>query len=178
NRSAHRSGTDAAVSTVRSAPLMEGEDAAAYDQLLARIFAAVKPIDVIDEIFIADVAPSEWEVLRLRRLKWSLIRAPALEALENFLDENHLDYNLYSEHFADHLAEILQDNFPKDEVNSAHTLAHECARNEAEAVGKVKKILEGRGLNMCQVLHHAQGRKAKELVQEYVRREPDAVKLV
>jgi hypothetical protein len=27
----------------------------------------------------------EWEVLRGRRLKWSLIRAPALEALEDFL---------------------------------------------------------------------------------------------
>ena len=50
-------------------PLIEGEDAAAYDQLLVRIYAAVKPIDIIDEIFIADVVPSEWEVLRLRRLK-------------------------------------------------------------------------------------------------------------
>jgi hypothetical protein len=36
--------------------LLEGEDAAAYDQLLARICAAVKPVDVIDEIFIVDVA--------------------------------------------------------------------------------------------------------------------------
>jgi hypothetical protein len=31
---------------------------------------------------------------------------------------------------------------------------------------------------MDQVLDHAKGRKAKELVQEYVRREPDAVTLV
>jgi len=31
-------------------PLLEGEDAAAYDQLLARICAAVKPVDIIDEI--------------------------------------------------------------------------------------------------------------------------------
>jgi hypothetical protein len=38
-------------------PLIEGEDAAAYDQLLARICAAVKPVDIIDEIFIADVVP-------------------------------------------------------------------------------------------------------------------------
>ena len=124
-------------------PLIEGEDAAAYDQLLARICAAVKPVDIIDEIFIADVVSLEWEVLRLRRLKWSLIRAPALEALENFLGEN-LDYDLYSEHFADDLAEILQDNLPEDQVNSAQTLAHECARNEADAVDKVKKILAGR----------------------------------
>ena len=158
-------------------PLIEGEDAAAYDQLLARICAAVKPVDIIDEIFIADVVSSEWEVLRLRRLKWSLIRARGLEALEDFLGE-HLDYDLYSEHFADDLAEILQDNLPEDQVNSAQTLARECARNEADAVDKVNKILDGIGLNMDQVLDDAKGRKAKELVQEYVRREPDAVTLV
>jgi hypothetical protein len=158
-------------------PVIEGEDAAAYDQLLACICAAVKPVDIIDEIFIADVVPSEWEVLRLRRLKWSLIRERALEALEDLLGEN-LDYDLYSEHFADDLAEILQDNLPKDQVNSAQTLARECARNEADAVDKATKILYGRGLSMNQVLDDAKRRKAKELVQEYVRREPDAVTLV
>ena len=145
-------------------PLIEGEDAAAYDQLLARIFAAVKPVDIIDEIFIADVVPSEWEVLRLRRLKWSLIRALGLEFLQDFL-VGHLDYDLYSDDFADDLAEIIQDK----------TLARECAQNEADAVDKVKKILFGRLLDMDQVLDDAKGRKAKELVQEYVRREPDAV---
>ena len=31
-------------------PLLEGEDAAAYDQLVDRICAVVKPVDVIDEI--------------------------------------------------------------------------------------------------------------------------------
>ena len=158
-------------------PLIEGEDAAAYDQLLARVCTAVKPVDIIDEIFIADLVPSEWEVLRLRRLKWSLIRAPALEALENFLGEN-LDYDLYSEHFADDLAEILQDNLPEDQWNSAQTLARKYARNEAGAVDKVNEILDGIGLNMDRVLDDAKRRKAKELVQEYVRREPDAVTLV
>ena len=158
-------------------PLIEGEDAAAYDQLLARICAAVKPVDIIDEMFIVDIVPSEWEVLRLRRLKWRLIRARALEKLEGFLGEN-LDYDLYSKDFADDLAEILQDNLPEDQVDSAQTLAHECARNEADADDKVEKILAGIELNMDQVLDDAKRRKAKELVQEYVRREPDAVTLV
>ena len=36
-------------------PVIEGEDAAAYEQLLARICAAVKPVDIIEQIFIADV---------------------------------------------------------------------------------------------------------------------------
>src|SRR4051812_41056854 len=35
--------------------LLEGEDAAAYDELLGRICAAVRPADVIDEMFIADI---------------------------------------------------------------------------------------------------------------------------
>ena len=158
-------------------PLIEGEDAAAYDQLLARICAAVKPVDIIDEIFIADVVPSEWEVLRLRRLKWSLIRALGIEFLQDFL-VGHLDYDLYSDDFADDLAEILQDNLPEDQVNSAQTLAHECARNEAGAVDKVNEILDGIGLNMDRVLDDAKRRKAKEVVQEYARREPGAVTLV
>ena len=32
--------------------LLPGEDAAAYDALLARICAAVKPVDIIEEIFV------------------------------------------------------------------------------------------------------------------------------
>ena len=157
--------------------LIEGEDAAAYDQLLTRIFAAVKPVDVIDEMFTADVVSLEWEVLRLRRLKWSLLRARGLKALEDFMGEN-LEDDLYSENFADDLAEILQENLPEDRAKDAHTLARECARNEADAVDKVTKILAGIGLDMDEVLNDAKGRKAKELVQKYVRREPDAVKLV
>src|SRR5258708_32949813 len=83
-------------------PLIEGEDAAAYDELLARICAAVKPVDVIDEMFTADVVSLEWEVLRLRRLKWSLIRERVLEALRGFLDED-LEYDLYSDYVEDDL---------------------------------------------------------------------------
>src|SRR5262249_38268786 len=60
--------------------LIEGEDAATYDELLARMLAAVKPADVIEEMLIADVASLEWEVLRWRRLKTSLIRSRGLEA--------------------------------------------------------------------------------------------------
>ena len=150
--------------------LLEGEDAAAYDQLLA-------PVDVIDEMFIADVVSLEWEVLRWRRLKSSLIRARGLDALEGFL-AGELDYDLYSEHFADQLAEILRVNFREDQVKDARTLARECARNEPAADDKVNELLAGISLDMDDILDDAKGRKAKELVQEYVRREPDAVTLI
>jgi hypothetical protein len=158
-------------------PLIEGENAATYDELLARMLAAVKPADVIEEMLIADMAMLEWEVLRWRRLKSSLIRARGLKALEWFLSEK-LDYDLYSEHFADGLAEILQDNLPGDQAEDAQTLAREYAGNEPDAVHKVNKVLAGIRLDPDKILDLARAQRAAELVQEYVRREPDAVALV
>ena len=157
--------------------LLEGEDPAAYDQLLARICAAVKPVDIIDEIFIADAVFSEWDVLRLCRLKWSLIRALALVALEEFLGPK-LDYDLYSEDLAHEVANILQDNLPEDQAEDAQTLAREIAQDEADAFDKVQKILGGIGLNIKRVRDEVRDNKAKELVQEYVRHESNAVTLV
>jgi hypothetical protein len=154
--------------------LLEGEDASAYDQLLGRICAAVKPVDIIDEMFIADIVSLEWEALRGRRLKRSLIRAHGLEALEYFLAKK-LEYDLYSQRFADDLAEILQDNLPEDQADSAQPLADQCARNETDAVDKVNEVLDGIGLNMDQVLDDARDHKAEELVQQYAQHEPDAV---
>jgi hypothetical protein len=45
--------------------LLEGEDAAAYDELLGRMCAAVKPVDVIYEMLIADVVST-----RMVRSRW------------------------------------------------------------------------------------------------------------
>lgn len=132
----------------------------------------------MDEIFIADVVALEWEVLRYRRLKLSLIRARGRQALEGFLNEK-LDYDLCRKHFVDELTTILQDNRAKDQAEDfAQTLAHECARNEPSAVDKVNKILTGIGLDMDHILHRAQAHKANELDQQYLRREPEAVKLI
>ena len=86
-------------------PILEGEDAAAFDELFRRVCAAIKPVDVIDEMFIADVVASEWEFLRWSRLKLSLIRARALKALEDFLGPR-LDSRLCREHFMYELNDI------------------------------------------------------------------------
>ena len=118
--------------------LLEGEDAAAYDELLGRICAAVKPVDVIDEIFIADVASLEWELLRWRRLKWTLMQETGLKALELFLVEQlESNYALHEEHFQSYLTQILQDNFPPEQADSAEMLAAECTPNTDEANDKL-----------------------------------------
>src|SRR5438445_1317780 len=86
--------------------LLEGENAADYHELVARLYAAVKPLDIIDEMFITDVASLQREVLRWRRLKLSLIRKRALEALKDFLNEK-LDYDLNESDAVDKVIEIL-----------------------------------------------------------------------
>jgi hypothetical protein len=159
-------------------PVLAGEDAAAYDELLGLVCAAVKPVDVIDEMFIADVVSSEWEVLRWRRLKWSLIRAAGLKALADFLGEK-LDYYLYEERFVDHLTQILQENLAEDQAEDfAPTLAQQCANHEPDAVDKVNEVLTRIDLNMDNVLNRARADKVEALANGYERREPEAVKLI
>jgi hypothetical protein len=47
-----------------SPPLLEGEDSAAYDDLLARVSGAVKPADVLEEIWVCDIVDLVWETFR------------------------------------------------------------------------------------------------------------------
>jgi hypothetical protein len=152
--------------------LLEGEDAAAYDDLLGGICAAVKPVDIIDEMFIADIVSLEWEVLRWRRLKRTLMQETGLKALENFL-AGKLDYD--SERVADRLTKILQHNLPEEHADSAQTLAREYARNEQHAVDTINEVLACINLDMGDIQCGVRADKAQELVQDYLRRKPDAV---
>jgi hypothetical protein len=157
--------------------LLEGEDAGAYDQLLARFCAAVKPVDVIDEMLTADIVALEWEVLRWRRLKRTLMQEVVLKALERFLiDRLESNYALHEEHFQSYLTEILKNNLPPEQADSAETLAAECTPNTDEANEKLGEVLSSLGMN--DILDDARADKAKELAQEYVRGERDAVTLV
>jgi hypothetical protein len=161
-----------------SPQLLEGEDAAAYDELLNRVGAAVKPVDIIDEMFIDDVVSLEWEVLRWRRLKSSLMRTRGLAALEQFLS-NHLDYDQYRKYFADELTEILQNNLTEDLTkDGAQTLAQKCARNDPDADDKVNQILDRINLYMERILNSARARKAEELARDYAQRKPGAISLI
>jgi hypothetical protein len=159
--------------------LLEGEDAAAYDELLARMCAAVSPVDVIDEMLVADIVALEWEVLRWRRLNRTLMRERGLKALKLFLIEQlESNYALHSEQFQSYLTEILKDNLPPEQADFAEMLAAECAPNTDEANNKLDEVLSSTGLNINTVLDDARADKAKELVQEYVRGERAAVTLV
>jgi hypothetical protein len=157
--------------------LLEGENRAAYDELLARVWAAVNPADILDEMFIVDVMSLEWEILRMRRLKLRLIRKRAIEKLQGFLREE-LDYEFYRDYFVSDLAESLEINLPEDEASSALTLAQQYARDEEEedAVEKVYDTL--RGLSLEDIQNRARDRRVDELVRGYARRESEASALI
>jgi hypothetical protein len=44
--------------------LLENEDTAAYDEIIARLSAAVKPADFLEEIWVRDVVALVWEAQR------------------------------------------------------------------------------------------------------------------
>ncbi len=67
-------------------PLAEGEHAAAYDELLARISGALQPADILEDIWIRDVVDLVWDVFRLRRLKANLMTARAADGVTNALE--------------------------------------------------------------------------------------------
>jgi hypothetical protein len=162
-------------------PLLDGEDAALYDDLVGRMCAAVKPVDVIDELYVASVVSLEWEIMRWRRLKFSVLQASVHDELEGFLNER-LDYEAYAEDFAEALAEILveilQESPQKDLAEEAKELAHQYARSQPDAVKRVGLRLRAAGLDADRILDRVKVQKAKELAHEYARREPEAIRLV
>lgn len=56
------------------APVIDGEDPAQYDELLISVSTAVKPADIIEDMWVRDVTDLFWETLRMRRLKTRMMR--------------------------------------------------------------------------------------------------------
>ena len=65
---------------------IQGEDARRYEELLARVSAALEPRDVVEEMWIRDVVDLAWDIFRLRRMKSNLLRARAWKAVQEVLD--------------------------------------------------------------------------------------------
>src|SRR5712675_2430684 len=68
-------------------PLIAGEDAAGYDELLARISGTLQPADMLEQIWVRDVVDLVWDIFRLRRLKSALLTEAAHEGLTRDLGE-------------------------------------------------------------------------------------------
>src|SRR5262249_54426108 len=84
------------VSIFGPAPILEGENAAAYDELFAQVSSAVKSSDIIEEIWVRDVVDLTWEIFRGRRLKNCLVATAVPSALREILSPL-VDAQAYSE---------------------------------------------------------------------------------
>jgi hypothetical protein len=158
-----------------SPQLLQGEDGATYDELLSRFRAAINPVDIIDEMFVADVVALEWEVLRWRRLKSSFMQMRGHKELKNFL-LGHLPYDHWREYVVRDLLEILQEEY--EDRSEAQRVARECADYNPDAVRMVKMILDNCELDLTELTIDAHTRKVEELAQDYAQRKPDAIKLI
>jgi hypothetical protein len=110
-----------------SAPLIEGEDQAAYDDFHAGISAAMKPKDVLEQIWVRDVVDLTWETRRMRRLKASLLTSK-------------LSLGLWQV-----LVTVM------DEVQADH-LSRQWATRDRAAIKAVDKLLASKGLTMDVVM--------------------------
>ena len=54
-------------------PLIPGEVASDYQQLLTAVIDVMKPVDFLEKIWTRDVVDSQWDIIRFRRIKADLI---------------------------------------------------------------------------------------------------------
>jgi hypothetical protein len=117
-------------------PLLTGEDQSGYNDLLARVSAAVKPRDILEEIWLRDFLDLAWESLRYRRLKSALLDGAAARGLSDVLDPL-----LRVRRAADAEAGIEPDPY----LSSGIVLAEMWAAGDGKAVARVEKILAAAG---------------------------------
>lgn len=103
-------------------PLLGNEDPAEFNALKARISTAITPQDFIEEIWVDDVAILQWEVMRFRRIKASLISQRSIDQVQRLLPSS-VDYD------------------------DKWYLARGWASGDAECISEVKGRLEELGLN-------------------------------
>jgi hypothetical protein len=122
-------------------PLLEGEDVAAYDELLARVSEGVQPNDILEEIWVRDIVDLVWETLRLRRMKAAFFSANAHESLTVILrplidDDEQVD------------GEEIEGQKESEEAIGNNYLAKNWARRIPAAVKKVNTLLTQANLTM------------------------------
>ncbi len=107
--------------------LLEGEDEAAYDELLSQVSGAIKPADILEKIWVRDYVDLAWEILRLRRLKTQLLAVNKHRGLKEILDQL-CGYEL------------------------AERLVDEWANGDGEAIAEVEEWLSDAGLSNEEVM--------------------------
>jgi hypothetical protein len=105
------------------APLIDGENPEAYQQILERITATVKPSDPLEEIWLRDVVDLAWEAVRWRRCAAGVITG----------------------RMRDHMLQLLH---PLVGSREAARLSDGYSRGDVAARTRIKEVLVKVGLSM------------------------------
>lgn len=117
----------AALDFLGRAPLIPGDDSSGYDTLLARVSAAVRPGDLLEQAWVRDVGDLIWEAVRLRRLKAALMTGCADEGMQKLLTGLNVRGDTYE-------------------------LSRRWAARELAAVGQIDAVLAAAGLGIDHVM--------------------------
>src|SRR5438105_295778 len=129
----NRTGAAADTPALGRVSVIPGENPRTYDDLLARFTAALKPVDIVEETWVRDVADLTWEVLRMRRLKANLLSSCAHQGLY----------------------EVVQVFDPEDAGRTPRAWA---ARNP-QAIRRVDAALSTAGFSLDTVMAHTLSRR-------------------
>jgi len=75
------------VIAIAPAPLLPGENKADYITIAKRIVSASRPRDAIEELLIRDVIDLSWEILGVRRVKSSILKASMTYGVQEVLND-------------------------------------------------------------------------------------------
>jgi hypothetical protein len=127
--------------------LIEGEDPKLYEELLAKVGAAVQPMDIIDWLLVKDVVALTWDIHRSRRHRESLMRTTRRNAMERILDLS-LSRDLA-------LREVGQES-------KAGKIARGWFNGDEEATKHAEELVAACGLSMADVTAQSLSIKAPE----------------
>ena len=123
----------------------QGEDFAAYDELLARVSGGVKPADIVEEIWVRDIVDLTWEIFRWSRVKADLVAQAVQGELEHAL-EPHIPMRPTKNEYGVAIKAIPQ---------SFYKLLEKWTARDPAAISKVEKLLASTNLTMETVIHRA-----------------------
>jgi hypothetical protein len=119
-------------------PIITGELASAFEELLERAREILKSAGIIEEMWVRDVVNLEWENLRDRRLKSNLLQASQYAGLERVLT-------------------------PITGMAEAEELSLRWAKRDPTAVAQVDQLLASAGLGMDAVMAETFAARMREL---------------
>jgi len=133
-------------------PLLPGEDAASYDDLLARVSGNLKPSDIFEEIWTREIVDLIWETARWRRNLAAFIATVIPKVLERMLKPLAQNQPKPASHGGGILAKL---HAAQASLNGGQNLATDWAAGDPAAKEHVNQLLASAGLTMESVVAQA-----------------------